>query len=295
MKGKLRKFYQYVYYLLRMAKWRYKVFFLERPKKALANPTDLRLSDHVNLFYWKMSDCEENLGDYLSKVVVTHFMPQNTQPKDSTDTVTLFATGSILGFRCQNATVWGSGILYSHPITLDRLRFSKLDIRAVRGPETRKLLLKVGKDCPEVYGDPAILMPLIFEPENVVKKHKISIVLHYAHGDFLLPADLDCNMIDIVTDDYKSFITQIAESSLVISSSLHGIILAETYGVPAIFLAPKKPRMFKYEDWYHSTGRYDIAVAHSIEEALTMQPMPLPDLHQMQQKLLQAFPQDIWN
>lgn len=294
MKRLLRKAYRYIRYFLSMAKWKCKVRFVERPKRANPDPSDHKLNDHINLFYWQMSEQEENLGDYLSKVVVTHFMPQKASPAAGKSIKTLFATGSILGFRCQDATIWGSGMLYHHSIYLDRLRFSKLDIRAVRGPETRKLLLGIGKDCPEVYGDPAILMPLIFKPENVIKKHKVSIVLHYDHGNYAIPDGFECNMIDIVTKDYKSFITQIMESELVISSSLHGIILAETYGVPAVFLAPKKLRLFKYEDWYHSTGRYDIVVAKSIAEALMVQPMPLPDLEKMQQKLLQAFPSDLW-
>ena len=42
--------------------------------------------------------------------------------------------------------------------------------------------------------------------------------------------------IDVKTSDYRKFITEICQSKLIISSSLHGIILAESYGIPAIFL-----------------------------------------------------------
>lgn len=45
----------------------------------------------------------------------------------------------------------------------------KPDIRAVRGPETRKLLINVGFDCPGIYGVPAVIMPLIYNPD--VKKN----------------------------------------------------------------------------------------------------------------------------
>lgn len=286
------KFFRNLHNMIVLAKWKCKVYFRERPKKALPSSYDYVLNDHINLFYWRLSSHSENLGDYLSKVVVSHFMPPHQN--SAKNKVTLYAIGSVLGFRCQDATVWGSGILYKHTITQDRLRYSTLDIRAVRGPKTRQLLLDVGKDCPEVYGDPAILMPLIFKPENIVKKHRVSVVLHYAHENCLIPANLNCNLISIVTDDYESFITNIMESELVISSSLHGIILAETYGVPAILLSANKQRLFKYEDWYHSTGRYDIVIANSIEEALTMQPMPLPNLQKMQENLLKAFPSDLW-
>ena len=42
------------------------------------------------------------------------------------------------------------------------------------------------------------------------------------------------------------------KAKLVISSSLHGIILAETYGIPAILLMDKVTNnMFKYNDYYY--------------------------------------------
>ena len=43
------------------------------------------------------------------------------------------------------------------------------------------------------------------------------------------------NQIDILTNDWKK-INQIYNSKLIISSSLHGIILAVAYGIPAILL-----------------------------------------------------------
>lgn len=280
--------------LLLFLKWKCKVFFCEQLHKSKPNPDDCKLSDNVNLFYWKPSSGSENLGDYLSKVVVTHFMPEQTDSIPQKKVKTLLGIGSILGFRCQNAIVWGSGIMYEHTIFQDRLRYSHLDIRAVRGPKTRQQLLNIGKDCPEIYGDPAILMPLIFQPQNVTKKYPASVILHHTTRIPEFPYHLGCNPINVMTNDYETFITQILESSLVISSSLHGIILAEAYGVPAVLLSAPNQRLFKFEDWYHSTGRYDIVVANSIEEALSLKPMDLPNLQKLQHDILRAFPADLW-
>lgn len=94
--------------------------------------------------------------------------------------------------------------------------------------------------------------------------------------------------------DWRVFIDEIIKGKLVISSSLHGIILAEAYGVPAILLYEKDMNLFKYKDYYHSTGRYDFPIAKSIEEALTMKPAPIPDMSVLQKNLLESFPADLW-
>lgn len=249
----------------------------------------------IYLFYWKYWDWSkldndeyENLGDYLSKVVVSHFMIKK-KGEINLKSHTLYAIGSILGMRCQDAIVWGSGILNTSKHRMMNIKFSSLDIRAVRGPKTRQELLKLGKNCPAIYGDPAILMPEIFVPKIQTKKHKITLIRHYADEN-IIPDNFNINVLDIITKDYENFITEICQSELVISSSLHGIILAETYGIPAMLLLPKGANTFKYEDWYSSTDRFDVVIAHSIEEALTLKPMVLPDLSKMQKDLMNTFP-----
>ena len=93
----------------------------------------------------------------------------------------------------------------------------------------------------------------------------------------------------------KKTIDEIYNSKLIISSTLHGIILAEAYGVPAIMLNKiEKNDRFKYDDYYHSTGRYNYPVCSTIEEALQMPVPEVPDLSQLQQNLLESFPTDLW-
>lgn len=97
-----------------------------------------------------------------------------------------------------------------------------------------------------------------------------------------------------VTTDYKSFINKILEAELVISSSLHGIILAEAYGVPAVMLGNVPINRFKYYDWYYSTERYDFPVALSVNEALCTKPASLPDLSDMTKQVIKAFSEKLW-
>ena len=90
----------------------------------------------------------------------------------------MFAIGSIIDLGSQDATIWGSGLLNNNSqskLGLDSNRGRKLDIRCVRGPYTRTILKNVGYECPDIYGDPAIIMPLIFNPD-VKKEYDVSVI-----------------------------------------------------------------------------------------------------------------------
>lgn len=52
--------------------------------------------------------------------------------------------------------------------------------------------------------------------------------------------------------------------------------------------------LFKYKDYYYSTGRYEFPVVHSVEEALKTSPPPIPDLSAMRENVAKLFPKDLW-
>jgi pyruvyltransferase len=52
--------------------------------------------------------------------------------------------------------------------------------------------------------------------------------------------------------------------------------------------------MLKFYDWYFSTERYSVKIASDINEAMHMEPMPLPDLLKLKNNLLKSFPYDLW-
>ena len=198
-----------------------------------------------------------------------------------------YAIGSIIDGGYQDATVWGSGLLRGkNKYWWSNLR--KLDIRAVRGPLTRQALLSNGFTCPEVYGDPAILLPMFYQPSDMTKRYAYRVVPHMVYGTEYP------NVLTPHTDDWKGFIDGIVQSELVISSSLHGIILAEAYGIPTILLNDHNMNLFKYRDYYTSTGRETFPVAASVEEALSLVPSPPPDFTSLRKGLLDSFPIDLW-
>lgn len=257
--------------------------------------------DQVNL-EWVSN---HNLGDELAPVIYNWMLEKKKIKKEAkiNHTVHLMTVGSMIGSWDFDAVIWGSGIhLFSNINRLFLLKsLQKLDVRAVRGPITRNALKSCGHECPEVYGDPAILMPLIYCPKKIEKKNRVSIVLHYhAEQKWLLELEHQSQMkyLNIGTDNYEQYICEMLSAEKIISSSLHGIILAETYGIPAVFLNTGgyvDQALMKYYDWYYSTNRYNVKMARTVEEAIKMTPMPLPDLKIMQNNLLNSFPYDLWN
>ena len=272
-----------------------RLLFPFRNQFILFNISNRAKANHVNLNYW---DESENLGDVLSPIIVCYML--SLKGIDQNIIVNgrrhLYAVGSVLTAGIQDATVWGSGVLNAS-LTY-RLEKRKLDVRAVRGPLTRAILMDYGYQVPEVYGDPALLMPEIYTPNKLEKKCKYGLVVHkdydtsniYYSGNEIKEL---VKTINICTTDYKTFIDEINSVQIIISSSLHGIILAEAYGIPAILLKPQKDYV-KYLDYYYCTGRVHFPVAETVEEAISIIPSNVPDLSSITELLKKSFPYDLY-
>lgn len=269
----------------------------------------MKAKDHrVNLHWWdsctevKPGKYKYNLGDNLSAIVVSYMLQKKGLSLDSeiSGKKHLYAVGSILAMGHQNATIWGSGILrylYKKEQFLQIFPIRRMDVRAVRGPKTRDYILRLGHSCPKVYGDPAILMPLIYDPPLLETQQDFIIIPHFSKNDYYVEKYGEDKVVSMITDNYESVLTRIKNSKKVISGSLHGIILSESYRVPAIFLRDRaSDRDFKYDDWYSSTNREHYFSSSSVEEAIKMDPMPLPDnLDELREGLINSFPYDLWD
>lgn len=244
----------------------------------------------VNIDYWVPADDNYNLGDYLALVICEWMLGKRGLALSSPVSQTRFlaTVGSILDLGLNDCTVWGAGLLWDLCPSYISPDAKRMDIRAVRGPKTRQLLQQAGYDCPQVYGDPACLMPLIYQPQRPKQRKPYAVVSHMF--------DRTETDLDIMTKDYQAFVDGLVGAEMVISSSLHGIILAESYGVPAVLLDDFRPdfTLHKYQDWYLSTGRSTFPVATSVEQAKSMEPPPLPALDAMRNQLLETFPYDMW-
>lgn len=199
-------------------------------------------SNTIRLFWWNeiklQNKSKENYGDLLSKYLVEKISNKKVVwAKPSLFSIynyfkPIYVTaGSILAHVNNNCIVWGSGIISkNYPV-------KKAKFLAVRGPQTRKYLLKLGYTVPEIYGDPGLLLPKFYSPEIKVE-YKYGIIPHYNDYDLVKDTyvgNKDILVIDLMTNDIEYTTDQILRCERLISSSLHGIIIAHAYGIGAIW------------------------------------------------------------
>lgn len=255
----------------------------------------------VNLNYFRLEGDMQNVGDVIA-IPILRWILELYNLKDVAlckyRGIHLYTVGSILFSGFQDAVIWGSGCLFESYNWMYRMiyRHIKLDIRAVRGPETERILNDIYHKTEKfIYGDPGVLLPLIYKPQ-IQPIYDYAFIYHYSNQIPHLQLSGKGEVISTLTSDWHSFVDKLLAAKLVISNSLHGIILAEAYGIPAIMVKDSRAEfnMFKYRDWYYSTERYDFPVAETFEQALTMKPCKLPDLESMRENLLNSFPKDLF-
>lgn len=240
-----------------------------------------------------------NWGDQLNKYLIGKITHKKVVKNNFKQFKHILAIGSVLSSASNNSLIWGSGFI-SQDV---QIKTTHLDIRAVRGELTRKrLLTEFSINCPDVLGDPAVLLPLYYNPTHIKKKYKIGIIPHYKDKKLIAVQkiiDKGCVLIDI-QDDIEPFIDKINECEFIVSSSLHGVIAADTYGIPNKWLSFSDNLLggkFKFMDYYSTTSNInpwplvinskdDISIPDLIKECTCN------DFIRDKEGLLDAFPQE---
>jgi pyruvyltransferase len=263
----------------------------------------------IKLFYWSSKvfehKAQENYGDLLSKFIVeqvsgagVRFFNAPKQRKSIFKSSYLMGIGSILAHAQRKASVWGSGIISKEDT------FEQATFYAVRGPLSRKRVLELGYECPAVYGDPALLLPLYYQPKKQARR-ALGIIPHYVDYKEVKKQfdDEETLIIDLMTDDIFKTTDAICSCERIISSSLHGVIVAHSYGIPALWV-PFSNKLtgdnVKFEDYFLSVqlepyalnSEKDFLSTSDFDKAWSTLPS-LPQVSHMQQLqtgLLQAFP-----
>lgn len=217
----------------------------------------------VSTYYWNK---RFNFGDQLTSLLLKRFTGLEStwaEPHESE----LVMVGSIAEHLPKNYEGVIAGIGKLHKET--QVSFPNATILGLRGRMTSARKMKS-----VVYGDPALLADeLVPLPD---KEYHLGLVPHWSDTELELnPIFQKFNPIIIrVTDNPLNTISQIAKCHKIVSSSLHGIILADAFGIPRrIELAPSmisnsqlEGGTFKWED-YHSAidEKFEIGVTKEVD------------------------------
>lgn len=216
----------------------------------------------IKLFWWTLGreDGKDNFGDILSKYIVEKISLKKVAkvPHPSMRRYKYFfkhylAIGSILEVANTNSIIWGSGIIRENQFV------KKAKFLAVRGPRTRKRLLELGYKVPQVYGDPGILISDIF-PENTQKRYELGIIPHYVNYEEVkskFKNDKRVCIIDLMTDNVEKTLLEIQQCKSIISSSLHGVIISQSYKIPSLWVQFSEKLAgdnVKFYDYFESVG-----------------------------------------
>jgi len=173
--------------------------------------------------------------------------------------------GSVCALAGPNQKVWGCGVM--NP---DREMCAGAKFYAVRGPLSRIVLESKGFVVPDIYGDPALLLPRYYD-NPVEMKHEIGFIPHYINNEDCVERFPGAFQIDLLGHPIgeglfgklESTIDKIRSCRVIVSTSLHGVIVAHAYGIPAVWatfskgarqLSGGKWRFFKFQDYYLSVG-----------------------------------------
>jgi pyruvyltransferase len=195
-----------------------------------------------------------NWGDHINPYIIEKMTGKTVIQSTFGWTEHLLAVGSVLRNANRNSIVWGSGFISS----TSKPRAKPKKIAAVRGPLTGQRLTDLGYTNPQVYGDPALLMPRFYNPQ-VAKEHKVGLVAHYAEKDdavveYLI--SLGLHPVDIQLP-VEPFIDELCKCETIVSSSMHGLIAADAYGIPNRWLRLSDKLVggeFKFQDYYGGIG-----------------------------------------
>jgi len=157
--------------------------------------------------------------------------------------------------------IWSSGFI-AYPTEEREFPLRKnINFATVRGELTRlrlEKIMNVKLDIPT--GDGGLLASyLIKGPIN--KKYKVGIIPHFREKEelqFKVLADRYDNSIIIdLTDDPLKVIKTISECEYILSSALHGLIVADSFGIPNKRLVLTDKLLgdgYKFDDYYSSFG-----------------------------------------
>jgi pyruvyltransferase len=219
--------------------------------------------DTLRFLWWESANWGDALNHYLverlsgRRVQGIDFDAQYPQWRRSRDATSCYlVVGSTLEYAERRTIVWGAG--FRRP--RDTVREPPRSVLAVRGPASHALLRQSGIACDPVYGDPALLMPRVYRPQPATQ-YEWGVIPHYRdkQSPHLAPFLGSRNILVIdVESGIETFVDQVCRCARIASSSLHGMILADAYRIPAVHVSfnhRTHGKTIKFQDHAEAVGR----------------------------------------
>lgn len=169
----------------------------------------------------------------------------------------LLCIGSILNwYTSKRAVVWGAGII-------DRkMAIQPSTYLAVRGKYTLAKVRALGFNNDIKLGDPGLLTPLVYNPSNKIeKKYKLGVIPHISHFEEVKAKITNTDAVHVINlnnNAIEEVINEFVMCEKIISTSLHGLIIANAYGIEALWMLLGEKSLskdnVKFYDYFSSVG-----------------------------------------
>lgn len=194
-----------------------------------------------------------NFGDCLQPLIAKYYgmTPEYVPSSFNSD---IILQGTILQWLNNDyaGIIAGSG---ADEVELD---FPMAQVIGVRGALTKERIRSASEDV--VYGDPGLLMPFIKSYPRT-NEYDLGIIPHFCDkSDVIIKAFIENNpelrIIEIdVLSHPLSVCKMLNRCKYILSSSLHGLIIADAYDVPNLRFTISKNRLnphdsYKFDDYY---------------------------------------------
>lgn len=199
--------------------------------------------------------------------------------------------------------VWGTGFISEETKNLRPFYTNNLRFLALRGELSKKRVEKlIGKKLGDIpLCDGGILTSYLFE-KNISKKYELGIIPHFREQNEpafkkLLSLSENSVLIDLKADPMEVY-RRIASCEYIISSSLHGLIIADSFGIPNLHIKVSEKLLgdgFKFKDYYScyhlEDAVWDVNNAiPSINDVIDRYKIKNSEVEYKKQQMLKCFP-----
>ena len=188
---------------------------------------------------WWFNPEPGNFGDWLSPYILSKLSGRNVRlvtpnMMSKYKQANIVSVGSIGKFANDHSVVIGSGVSRKNTVLNNNAKYL-----SIRGPLTGEVLEACGGKDPKVYGDPAIIMPKLFECERT-KNGRTAFVRHFSHLGLNIKLADEMDELSILASsclDIENFVSNLNKYDRVVTSAMHCYIICQSYGIPCALVA----------------------------------------------------------